>query len=95
MNRNRVPVAINRLPVVIAMAGAVLAGSTAPAAEPTHPSWSAKRQFASQVINCMRKRMANDKYISYNQAAKVCKDEVSRQADGTDAGPLVAADTKN
>jgi hypothetical protein len=87
---------MNRLPVVIAIAASVLGSSMALASsDPAHSSWSAKRQFASQVINCMRKRMANDKYISYNQAAKICKEEVTRQADGTDAGPLVAADTKN
>jgi hypothetical protein len=43
----------------------------------------------------MRKRMANDKYVSYNQAAKLCKDEVTKQLDASDTGPLVAADTKN
>jgi radical SAM superfamily enzyme len=90
---------MNRL--VIALAGTVLGGSavfassTAIAADPAHASWSAKRQFASQVINCMRKRMANDKYISYNQAARICKDEVSKQTVGADTGPLVAADGKN
>ena len=86
---------MNRLPVVIAVAGSVLGSGLALASDPGHPSWSAKRQLVSQVINCMRKRMANDKYISYNQAAKICKEEVTRQADGTDTGPLVAADTKN
>jgi hypothetical protein len=39
--------------------------------------------------------MANDKNISYNQAAKICKEEVSKQTVGADAGPLVAADGKN
>jgi hypothetical protein len=73
----------------------VLGSSTALAADPAHSSWSAKRLFVSQVINCMRKRMADDKHISYNQAAKVCKDEVSKQTEGADAGPLVAADTKH
>ncbi|HTB27609.1 MAG TPA: hypothetical protein VK715_01545 [Steroidobacteraceae bacterium] len=73
----------------------VLGSSTALAADPAHPSWSAKRLFVSQVVNCMRKRMADDKHISYNQAAKICKDEVSKQTEGADAGPLVAADTKH
>jgi hypothetical protein len=89
---------MNRLPVGIAIAAGLLGGLTAigsSTALAPHTSWSAKRQFASQVINCMRKRMANDKYISYNQAAKICKDEVSKQTDGADAGPLVAADSKN
>jgi hypothetical protein len=89
---------MNRLPIVIAIAGSMLGGLTAigsSTALASHTSWSAKRQFASQVINCMRKRMANDKYISYNQAARICKDEVSKQTVGADTGPLVAADGKN
>jgi hypothetical protein len=85
---------MNRLPLVVAIAGSVLGSSSALAADPAH-SFAAKRQFASQVISCMRKRMATDKYISYNQAAKLCKDEVSHQLDGSVAGPLVAADTKH
>ncbi len=85
---------MKRLPIVLAIAGGVLGSSAVLAADPAR-SLSAKRQFVSQVIGCMRKRMATDKYISYNQAAKLCKEEVTRQLDGSDAGPLVAADTKH
>jgi hypothetical protein len=85
---------MNRLPAVIVIASSVIGASSVLAADPPH-SLSAKRQFASQVISCMRKRMATDKYISYNQAVRVCKDEVTKQNDGADAGPLVAADTKH
>jgi hypothetical protein len=85
---------VNRLPAVIAIAGSVLGVSPSLAASPAH-SFSAKRQFVSQVIGCMRKRMAVDKYITYNQAAKECKDQVRKQTEGADAGPLVAADTKH
>jgi hypothetical protein len=85
---------MKRLPVVMTIAGSLLASSVTLAADPLH-SFSAKRQFAVQVIGCMRKRMSNDKYISYNQAAKDCKQEVTRQADVTPTGPLVAADTKH
>jgi hypothetical protein len=84
---------MNRLPAVIAIAGSVFGVSSTLAADLPH-SLSAKRQFASQVIVCMRKRMAADKYISYNQAARICKDEVTK-LDGADSGPLVAADTKH
>jgi len=85
---------------VIALGGSLLGlglgltSSAAFAADAPH-SLAAKRQYASQVIGCMRKRMANDKYVSYNQAAKICKDEVTKQLDASDTGPLVAADTKN
>jgi hypothetical protein len=84
---------MNRLTLVVAIAGSVLGGPSVLAAAPGH-SFSAKRQFASQVVNCMRKRMASDHYISYNQAARICKDEVTKHLDGADAGPLVAADAK-
>jgi hypothetical protein len=89
---NRLPAVI--VPAVIAIAGSVLGFSTSPAAGPGH-SFAAKRQFATQVIDCMRKRMAADKYVSYNQAARTCKDQVTKQNGGADAGPLVAADTKH
>jgi hypothetical protein len=85
---------MNRLPAVIAIAGSVLGVSSALATDPPH-SLSAKRQFVSQVIGCMRKRMAADQHISYNQAVKACKDEVTKQNDGSDAGPIVAAETKH
>ncbi len=89
---------MNRLPAVIAIAGGVMAtsvmtGLPAFGADSTH-TLPSKRQFVSQVINCMRKRMAVDKNISYNQAAKFCKDEVTRLAAGPDSGTLVA-DTKH
>jgi hypothetical protein len=87
-------------PVVIALSGSLMSlGLTISAAGAADPvpghSFAAKRQFASQVISCMRKRMATDKSISYNQAARVCKDEVTKQLDNSETGPLVAADTKN
>jgi hypothetical protein len=88
---NRLPAVI--VPAVIAIAGSLSGFSTSLAADPGH-SFAAKRQFASEIVGCMRKRMAADKYISYNQAAKTCKDEVTKQNDGADAAPLVA-DTKH
>lgn len=89
------PPAVMRLPVMMTIAGSVLASSMSLAADPSH-SFAAKRQYATQVIGCMRKRMSNDKYISYNQAAKDCKDWVAEQNQApVPAGPLVAADTKH
>ena len=89
---NRLPAVI--VPALITIAGSVLGCSTSLAADPGH-SFAAKRQFASQVIDCMRKRMAVDKNIPYYQAAKTCKDQVAKQNDGAVARPLVAADTKH
>jgi hypothetical protein len=43
----------------------------------------------------MKKRMAADRYISYNEAARACKEQVNRQFDAANSGPLVAADVKH
>ena len=83
-----------RLPATIIMMAGLLTAAPGLAADSGH-SLYARRQFFTQVVSCMRKRMAVDKAISYNQAAKVCKEEVTRQGDGSNAGPLVAADTKH
>ena len=52
-----------------------------------------KRQMVGQIIDCMKKRMYADRAISYNEAAKVCKNQVARQNDASASGALVAADT--
>ena len=79
---------------MMVIAAGLLTAPPGIAAESGH-SLYARRQFFTEVVACMRKRMAVDKAISYNQAAKVCKEEVTRQGDGSNAGPLVAADTKH
>jgi len=56
-----------------------------------HPSLS-KHQIVAQIIACMKKRMAADQKISYNEAARSCKEQVRRQIEGSVSGPLVAAD---
>jgi hypothetical protein len=85
---------MNRVPVVITMLGALLAGTQSSAVDFRHQSLATKRQAASMVIGCMRKRMSTDRSISYNAAARVCKEEVARQLDNPPARALVAADTK-
>jgi hypothetical protein len=81
---------MNRLPVAIAIAGGMLASSTTLAANGPH-SFAAKRQAAIQIVSCMKKRMAADRHLSYNEAGRACRDEVFKQYDGSaDSGPLVA-----
>jgi hypothetical protein len=84
---------MNRVPVVIAMLGALLAGTQSSAVDFKNQSLSTKRQAAGMVIDCMRKRMSKDRSISYNQAARECKEEVARRFDNASSGALVA-DTK-
>jgi hypothetical protein len=85
---------MNRVPVVIATVGALLAGTQASAVDWKTQSRATQRQAVSMVLVCMRKRMSNDRLISYNEAAKVCKQEVARQFDSAPSGALVAADSK-
>lgn len=80
---------MNRLPTAILMAAGVLASSALYAADPPR-SFAAKRQAAMQIVGCMKKRMAADRHLSYNQAGRACRNEVFKQRDGGEAGPLVA-----
>ena len=84
---------MNRLPIMITITGALLAGTQAGATDWKGQSLSSKRQTVSQVIDCMKRRMSSDRAISYNEAAKVCKEQVLAQTGGTSSGPLVASDT--
>jgi hypothetical protein len=77
--------------LAIAMAAAALASVQAPASD-WKGSFATKRQMVTQVVDCMRKRMSSDRRISYNEAAKTCKDEVHRRFEDASSGPLVAAD---
>jgi hypothetical protein len=83
---------MTRLSLAIALGTAVLASTQASANDWKGQPLSTKRQVVAQVIDCMKKRMSGDRSISYNEAAKVCKNEVNRRFDNA-AGPLVAADT--
>ena len=85
---------MNQLAATIAITGGLLTSSMVFAANPPH-SFSAKRQFVSQVVGCMKKRMAADQHISYNAAARACKEQVNRQFETANSDPLVAADVKH
>jgi hypothetical protein len=82
---------MTRLSLALAIA-AVLAGTQASASD-WKGQFATKHQIVAQVVDCMRKRMSNDRRISYNEAAKVCRTEVARRLDDTSSsGALVAAD---
>lgn len=81
--------------VAIASALAIVIGpivnGPAGAADITNPP-KGKREAALQIVACMKKRMASNRLVSYNQAAKDCKERVLNGA-GRET-PLVAADAK-
>jgi len=65
---------MHRLTVIV-VAGMLIAGAQAFAAAPKSQAAMNRRQLA----DCMNKRMASDKAISYNEAAKVCKVQMKAQ----------------
>ncbi len=77
-----------RLVTVVAMTGLLLVTMQASAVDTGQPALT-RRQMLTQIVGCMKKRMSASRTISYNQAARACKDEL-KQNDGS---PLVAADT--
>jgi hypothetical protein len=81
---------MKRLPLILGCATAVLANSHAFSSDWKGQPLAVKRQMASQLISCMKKRMYGDRQISYNEAAKRCRDEVQGQLEKASVGPLVA-----
>lgn len=51
-----------------------------------------KRQVILKTVTCMRQRMSADKTISYNAAAKACKDQINRQSGHLASDTLVTSD---
>ncbi len=63
-------------PVTVIVAASMLfVGAQALAAAPKSQAAMNRRQ----LMDCMNKRMASDKAISYNEAAKVCKVQMKAQ----------------
>jgi hypothetical protein len=88
---------MKRLTLVLAAASAVLVTSQTFASDSNTSDWkkqplAVKRQMVAQMLACMKKRMYGDRLITYNQASKLCRDEVQVRVDKASAG-LLAADT--
>ena len=75
------------------MTSAMLLGERAFAIDATtqQPTMS-KRQTIAEIVGCMKKRMAADKTLSYNEAAKACKDQIHKQNESSSSAALVASD---
>jgi hypothetical protein len=83
---------MNRIVTAIAFTGVILLGRQTLAVDDAGQSKVNKRQLIAEVFSCMKKRMSADRSISYNEAMKACKDQVSRENDTPAAGALVASD---
>jgi hypothetical protein len=77
---------------VIAMICTMFIVARARALDFASPSMT-KHQMIEQVASCMRKRMSVDKAVSYIEAAKACKVQVSKQRDNSASGAIVASHT--
>jgi hypothetical protein len=84
---------MNHVLTALAMTG-VLIGAQALADDSTGQPTLSKRQLIAQMVGCMRKQMSADNAISYNQALKTCKEQVSKQTDNSASPTLVASDTQ-
>jgi len=84
---------MKRLTLILATTSTVMASSSAFASDWKAQPLAVKRQMVSQVISCMKKRMSDDRRISYNEASKVCRETVEGQLEKSTSGPLVAVDT--
>jgi hypothetical protein len=77
----------------IALVGVIVVCPWAIGAEPTGQPKSSQHQIIVQVVGCMRKRMSANKSSSYNEAKKVCKDQIDKESGSLPSGALVASAT--
>jgi hypothetical protein len=83
---------MTRVLTMIVMGVLILVAAPAIAVDAIGQSTVSKRQTIVQVANCMRKRMSADRDISYNAAAKVCKNQVNNQSNNS-ASVTLASDS--
>jgi hypothetical protein len=83
---------MNRIVTLIAFTAVILLGRPALAVDEAGQSKMSKRQMVAEVVSCMKKRMSADRSTSYNEAMKVCKQQVNQENDTLAAGALVASD---
>jgi hypothetical protein len=82
---------MNRIITVIAITSVTFVTARALADDSAGQSRMTKRQLFAQVVGCMKKRMSASNTISYNEALKVCKDQIRSQGDNP-SRTLVASD---
>jgi hypothetical protein len=73
---------------MLAMASVAFPGAPALAGR---PPMTVKQQMIAKTIDCMRKRMSIDKAVSYNEAAKICNDQIRKQRDQSTPAALAAS----
>jgi len=82
---------MNHVLTAIAMTG-LLIGAQALAVDSTGQPTISKRQRITQIVGCMRKQMSANNTISYNEAMKMCKDQMNTQSNNSASRTIVASD---
>ena len=85
---------MNRLLAVVFATGVIFIGAQSRANDSLNQSIVSKRDMIAQIASCMKKRMAADKYSSYREAMKVCKNQLNKDTDNSPPAALVASDTQ-
>lgn len=77
-------------PIILAAIGVLLLVATVAPVAAADPGSAAhaRRETAAQVVKCMKKRMAADRYLSYNQASRDCHEALLK---GSGSEALMAA----
>ena len=83
---------MNLTPAIATIAIMMFAETQSIAADTVAQQTMSKRQMFIKTVSCMKQRMSTDRSISYNSAAKACKEQISRQSGDLPSGTLVASD---
>jgi hypothetical protein len=75
---------------MLAMTSVAFTGARALAVSERPPTMT-RHQMMVKMIDCMRRQMSIDRVVSYNEAAKTCRDQISKQRDKSAPGALVAS----
>lgn len=84
---------MTRVPTMIALVSLVLAAMQASVGNSIVRPPMTRHQVNAQITACMKKRMYADKAASYSEAARECKNRITRKIDAAVSGALVASDT--
>jgi hypothetical protein len=75
---------------MLAMAFVGLSGAQTSADSVRQPTMT-RHQLVVKTLDCMRKLMSTDRVVSYNEASKTCRDQISKQGDRSAPSALVAS----
>ncbi len=84
---------MKRLLTVAAASCVAFVAAQTHAGDAANHSPISKRDMIAGISGCMKKRMSTDKNISYNEAKRICKNQMDGKDGNSAASALVASDT--